>query len=71
MASQQTCRWSIKGPEGRALKIEFEDFDLEQPTRYSANVTRCRYDYIYVSGSKLYYTIFSKLNSMILGVRVA
>ena len=43
-------RWTIKGPVGRALKIEFEDFDLVPPRRYPNNVTHCIHDYIYVSG---------------------
>ena len=42
-------RWTIKGPVGRALKIEFEDFDLVPPRRYPNNVTHCVHDYIYVS----------------------
>lgn len=46
------CRWRIRGPEGRAVRLEFEDFDLEPPTVYNRNnrtYTKCHFDYIYVS----------------------
>ena len=52
MVAKISRRWTIKGPVGRALKIEFDDFDLVPPRRYPNNVTHCIHDYIYVSGMK-------------------
>ncbi len=44
------CDWVIRGPPGRAIRLEFEDFDMEaaEPSRYS-NRSYCRHDYLYVS----------------------
>ena len=42
------CRWVIRGPEGRSVRLQFLDFDLEAPV-VTGNKSRCRYDYVYVS----------------------
>ena len=46
------CSWVITGPVGRAVKLEFEDFDLEPARTYTSGnrtFTYCPYDYLYVS----------------------
>ena len=49
------CRWVIRGPPGRAVRLEFEDFDMEPGYTYNTRVNgtdveqmSCNYDYIYV-----------------------
>lgn len=47
-AHRHSCTWVITAPQGRAVTITFEDFDLEQPVSW-ANRSSCQYDWIMVS----------------------
>ena len=47
-AHRHLCTWVITAPQGRAVTITFEDFDLEQPVSW-ANRSSCQYDWIMVS----------------------
>lgn len=42
---RHTCIWTIIAPVGRSVKLEFDDFDLETPSRSG----RCRFDMLIVS----------------------
>ena len=53
-AHRHMCNWVITAPQGRAVTITFEDFDLEQPVSL-ANRSSCQYDWIMVS-TKLFFS---------------
>lgn len=53
------CEWIIKSPDvTRKVKLDFEDFDLENPYVDRRNRSFCRFDYVYVSTLLLWHQKF-------------